>query len=153
MRGQPQGRISYQTPVFLEKKLVPLSICLQVEKYDQKHLARKTSLKDCLTDVFHRQLVAGDPGDRGFNRQVIFACILICFFDIELCGKQIKPNALLSVTVQSVSLHFTVSCPQKTSRVEREEDAMVAHFLLESDKEEPEFQKIFVNKVRKSWNI
>ena len=49
--------------------------------------------------------------------------------------------------------HFTVSCPEKTSTVVRQEDAMVSHFLHDCDEEEPEFQKIFVNKVRKSWNI
>ena len=102
MRGQPQGRISYQTPAFLggtkTQVIRPfeVSLCLQVEKYDQEHLARKTSLEDCLTDVFHRQLVAGDPGVRGFDRQVetiqrkvLFVCIVICFFEIELCCKQI----------------------------------------------------------------
>ena len=102
MRGQPQGRISYQTPAFLggtkTQVIRPfeVSLCLQVEKYDQEHLARKTSLEDCLTDVFHRQLVAGDPGVRGFDRQVetiqrrvIFVYIVICFFDIELCFKQL----------------------------------------------------------------
>ena len=41
-----------------------------MEKYDQEHLARKTSLEDCLTDVFDRQIVAGDPGVRGYDRQV-----------------------------------------------------------------------------------
>ena len=115
----------------------------------QEKLASRTASEMCSTGNYWQE-VQETEGSTGRSYLPVF---LICFFDIELCGKQIKPNTLLSVTVQSVSLHFTVSCPQKTSRVEREEDAMVAHFLLEKDEEEPEFQKIFVNKVRKSWNI
>ena len=49
--------------------------------------------------------------------------------------------------------HFTVSCPSKTFTVMREEDAMVKSFSIAEDEEEPEFQKIFVTKVKKSWDL
>ena len=32
----------------------------------------------------------------------------------------------------------------------RQEDAMVSHFILDCDEEEPEFQKEYVNKVKKA---
>ena len=49
--------------------------------------------------------------------------------------------------------HFTVSCPSKTSTALREDTALVMSFQISGNEEEPEYQKVFLKKVMKSWNL
>ena len=37
------------------------ALCLQVEKYNREHMARKLNLEVTTKDMFDRQQVAGDP--------------------------------------------------------------------------------------------
>ena len=98
------------------------------EEYDREHLARKTDLKSNLTDIFNRQFVTGDPGIRKHDKE-------------PQCSKCHSKD------------HFTVSCPKKTATAIQRDDSMVLSFLIGKEDEEPEFQKSFIDKVKKSWGI
>ena len=49
--------------------------------------------------------------------------------------------------------HYTISCPLKTATVGRSDDAKVDSFLLSAQEELPDYQKLFMAKVIKGWNL
>ena len=101
---------------------------MQFKVYSREHLSWKTSLVDNLRDVLNRQHMAGDPGVRLYDEQ---------------------PHCTRCHSAD----HYTISCPLKTATVGRSDDAKVDSFLL-SDKEEIlEYQKLFMSKVIKGWNL
>lgn len=113
--------------------------------FAREHLARKTDLVSNVTDVFNRQQVSSDPGVRQYDKLVSEGDLIIG----KLLTEQFQPHCSRCDSSQ----HFTVSCPLKTATTVRQDDAMVDSFILGSDEEEPEYQKNFVDKVRKSWNL
>ena len=51
------------------------------------------------------------------------------------------------------SEHFTISCPEKTATVTRQDSALVSNLLIAEGEDVPAYQEAFVAKMLKNWNL
>ena len=66
-----------------------------------------------------------------------------------MCNASFQPHCIRCHSTD----HYTISYPLKTAKVGRSDDAKVDSFLLREQEELPDYQKLFMAKVIKGWNL
>jgi len=107
----------------------------KTQRYLKEHCARKTSLKDNLSDQLRRDWASGDPLLRKFDR---------------------KPKC----TRCQEDGHWTRGCPSKKTREECEEedeerndDLVVSSLILQNNEEEPHDQITLMEQLKEGWRL